>query len=121
MAHRNHQQGLVYIRRDDVALLREVLRLAYDVVAAVGNGRDKRRPLLVFFDLHMVAHRHGIGRTDAFQAETTLDLGLDNPPAVGLDGVPTSRILDYQTLHRRNIPQLCPYGSKAGERWLIPS
>ena len=121
MAHRSHQQSLIHIRRDDVALLREVLRFAYDIVAAVGNGRNEGRSLLVFLDFHMVAHGHRIGRPDAFQAEIPLDLGVNDPPAFGLDGVPTSRILDYQTLHRHNIPQLCPYGRKAGERWLIPS
>ena len=86
---------MVDVGSDDVALLAEVLRLAYDIVAAVVNGCDKRRSLLITHYIHDVAHSYRIGAAYAFQAEIALYLAVYIEAFVCANGVPAACILDY--------------------------
>ena len=91
--HRNDEKRLVYVGCDDVALLAQVLRFAYDVVLAVAYGCDECRVLAVELYLHMVAHSHRIGAADAFQTEVSLYLALHNAAFDGLHRIPAAGIL----------------------------
>ena len=92
---RDDEQGLVDVGGDDVTLLREVGRLADDVVAAVADGGNESRSLGVLDYLHAVADGHGIGAPDAFQPEVSLYLAVHHPPVIRLDGVPASGVSYY--------------------------
>ena len=99
MAHRDEQESLVYVGRDDVALLREVLRLANDVVATVSDGRDEGRALLVAHYLDPVAHSDRVCAAYPFQPEVSLYLALHRSTVIRAHGVPATGILDYQSFH----------------------
>ena len=88
--HRDHQECLVHVGSYDMALLREVDTLANDVVAAI---LDSHNPSFLV-NLHPVAHSHGIGGADAFQAEVTLYLTVKQLVIVRTNGVPTACILN---------------------------
>ena len=90
----DYQNGLVNVSRKDMALLGKVRRLAYDIIASILYLADKGRSLLVGNQLHPVTHSHRIGAADALQAEVTFYLALYQLALVGLDGIPTARILD---------------------------
>ena len=92
------KERLVYVGCDDMALLAEVLRLAYDVVAAVADGSDKRA-LLIEDYLHTVAHSHRIGAAYALEAEVALYLTVHVLALVGADRIPTAGVLYYYSLH----------------------
>ena len=77
-----------------MALLGKVRRLAYDIIASILYLADKGCSLLVGNQLHPVTHSHRIGAADALQAEVTFYLALYQLALVGLDGIPTARILD---------------------------
>ena len=93
------KERLVHVGCDDMALLAEILRLAYDVVAAVTDGRDKRRALLIEDYLHTVAHSHRIGAAYALEAEVALYLTVHVLALVGADRIPTAGVLYYYSLH----------------------
>ena len=91
--HRHHEHGQIDVRRYDMALLREVRRLAYYVVSSVVYGGDEGRAFLVGHDGDAVAHGHGVGAAYALESEVALYLTIDELAAVvSLDGVPAPRI-----------------------------
>ena len=47
MRHRDDEESLIEVGGKNMTLLREVLRLAYDIVTPVVNGRDKSRSFQV--------------------------------------------------------------------------
>ena len=55
----NNEESLVYIGRNDMALLTQVLRLAYDIVASVFDSVDEGGALLVTNNLNAVATATG--------------------------------------------------------------
>ena len=89
------EQALVEVGGDDVRLLREVRRASDDVVLPVVYFGDERRPLRVGADAHPVAHGHGVGAADSFQAEVALDLAFHQAAVVRLDDVPAAGVLYY--------------------------
>ena len=95
IVHRNDEESLVDVGSDDMALLAEVLRLAYDIVAAVVNGGDECRSLLIAHDIHDVAHSHRIGAAYAFQAEVALYLAVYVETFISTYDVPAACILYY--------------------------
>ena len=68
---------LIDIRRNDMALLGEVLRLADDIVTTIFDSRNKSRTLLIGNQLYTIAHRHRIGTADTLQAKVTFYLRID--------------------------------------------
>ena len=82
-----------------MALLRKVLRLAYDVILSIVNGRDKGGSLSINHDINPVAHSHGVGTAYAFQPEIALYLTFYHLPVIGLDGVPRAGVLDDNPVH----------------------
>ena len=90
LGHRNHQQCLVDIGCQDVALLREVDGLTNDVVATI---LDFRNPILVVHR-DAVAYGHRIRRADSLDAEIALYLTIKQLAIVRQDGVPATSILN---------------------------
>ena len=95
IVHRNDEESLVDVGSDDMALLAEVLRLAYDIVAAVVNGGDECRSFLIAHYVYDVAHSHRIGAAYAFQAEVALYLAVYVETFISTYGVPAACILYY--------------------------
>ena len=95
IVNRHDKESLVYVCRNDVALLAQVLRLTDDVVVTVLDGVDKGCALLVTNDLHTVAHSHRIGAAYALEAEVALYLAVHNGAVVGLHRVPAACVLNY--------------------------
>ena len=91
---RDDKQGLIDVGGEDVALFAEVGGSADDVVAPVADGGDEGRSLGIEADLHPVAHGHGIGAANAFQAKVALDLAVHHPAVVGLDAIPAPRVFN---------------------------
>ena len=100
MVHGDHQHALVQVGRDDVRLLREVGGAPDDVVFPVLDFGDEGCPFPVFDDAYTVAHGHGVGAADAFQAEVAFHLALHVAPVVRADDVPAAGILDYEACHK---------------------
>ena len=92
---RDDKESLVDIGSNDVALLAQVLRLAYDIVATVANGSNESRALLIAHNLHTVAHSNGIGAAYAFKAEVALYLAVYILRVVSAHSVPAARVLYY--------------------------
>jgi len=92
VGHSDHQEGLIYIGRNDMALLGEVDALADDVVAAILDRRDKA-PI----KLYPVAHGHRVSRANALQSEISLYLTIKQLAIVCLDGVPTACVFYDKT------------------------
>ena len=93
------EHALVEVGGDDVRLLREVGRAADDVVLAVLYLGDKGRAFPVFNDVDTVAHGHGVGAADAFQAEVPLYLALHVASFVRANQVPAAGVFDYEACH----------------------
>ena len=107
------KKHLVYIGRQDMALLREIRRFADDVVAAVFNLGDEdstRRALLGCRrngpvrrwrkrQTDAVTHSHRIGAADALQPEFSFDLAVDGIAVVGKDGIPRPCVFYDKTFH----------------------
>ena len=95
LVHRDHEKCHVHVGCDDVALLRQVWRFAYDVVPAVVYRRDKGRAFRICHYVNPVAHGHRVGAADAFQSEVSFYLAVYQPSVVCLYCVPTACVLDY--------------------------
>ena len=95
----NNEESLVYIGRNDMALLTQVLRLAYDIVASVFDSADEGGALLVTNNLNAVAHSHGVCAAYALQSEVAFNLAFHNVAVIGLHGVPASSVFYYESLH----------------------
>ena len=67
VCHRNHQEGLVHIRCNDMALLGEVDAFADDIVTAIVDGSDERTATRPSWgtDSDPVAYGHRVGRANA--------------------------------------------------------
>ena len=96
---RHDKHRLIYIGGDDMALLREILRFADDIVTAVGYLGDEGGAFAVGLYGHTVAHGNGIGAADALQAEVALYLTIDGAPLVGEHRVPISCVSYYKSCH----------------------
>ena len=76
--HRDNQKNLIYVSRQDMALLGEIGSLTDHIVLTVfyisneGSGFITRR--LGQGKAHTVTHSHRIGTADTFQSEITLNL-----------------------------------------------
>ena len=75
-------------------LFRKVGCTSDDVVLAVFNLADEGGALIVHDDLHIVAHRNGVGTSDALQTEVAFDFAIHQLPLIGLHHIPASCILD---------------------------
>ena len=88
------QKHQVYVRGQDVALLRKVRGLADNIVPAVQNVRYQPHALLVRgLHLHPVAHSHRVGVANATQAKVALHLARKRRAIVRADDVPASGVL----------------------------
>ena len=77
-----------------MALFAQVLRLANDIVSALINTRDERRPLSIHGNLHPVAHGNRVGAANAFQAEIALDFAFHRAAVIGFHRVPAARVFN---------------------------
>lgn len=77
-----------------MALFAQVLRLANDIVSALINARDERRPLLIHGNLHMVAHGNRVGAANAFKAEIAFDFAFHRAAVIGFHRVPAARVFN---------------------------
>ena len=90
------QESLVDVGSDDVRLLRQVAGAADDVVATRHDGSDERSAIVGRkTDFHAVAHSHGVGGADAFDAEVTLDFAIHFAAAIEADHVVRTGVSDY--------------------------
>ena len=64
--HRYHQECLIDIGGNDMALLGEIRWLTDNIITAFINGSDESRALCVHRNIDMVTHSNGIGAADAF-------------------------------------------------------
>ena len=78
-----------------MTLLREIRRLADDVVAAVLNLCDKSSTFLISNNTNPVAYSHRVCATYTFQAEIALYLAVYQLSVIGLYGVPAAGVLYY--------------------------
>ena len=96
----HHQQCLVDIGGEDVALFGEVGGFADDVVAALVNFCDKGglacgQFVARYRNGDSISHGHRIGRTNAAQAEVTLDAAGHYAPIVCAHFVMAACVADY--------------------------
>ena len=83
-----------------MALFAKVAGLADDVVPAVLQALDKRcLAICSRRDAHPVAHGHGVGAADTFQAKVSLNLTIKKLAVVSSDNVPASCILNDKSVH----------------------
>ncbi len=94
----DHQERLIDIRREDMTLLGEVLRLADDVVTPVFDLDDES-----LGDDHPVADGDGVGGADTLQPEVTFDLTINQLAIVGKNGVPAACIPNDQSFQWATI------------------
>ena len=95
-----HQEGLVDVGGEDVALFGEVGSFADDVVAAwVDGGDESEFALAVVAQRHAISHRHGVGGADAFEAEIAFDAAFDELPFIGAHKITASGVFDDDAVH----------------------
>ena len=92
--HRDDEHRLVDVGGQNVALFAQVLRLTNDIVSALINARDERRPFLIHGNLHMVAHSNRVGAANAFQAKIAFDFAFHQLAIIGFHRVPAARIFN---------------------------
>ena len=97
--HRHHEKGLVDVGCYDVALLRLIGLLAYDMITAILYVGDKRRFLGIAHDDHSVADGHGVCAAYSLETEIALYLTLYRLTLVGLHRVPAACVLNNQSGH----------------------
>lgn len=90
----DHQECLIHVCCDDMALLGEVDAFSDDVIPAVFNLHNK-----TIADLNVVAYGYGVRTPYATQAEVAFYLTINKLAIVRTDGVPASCILDDESLH----------------------
>ena len=93
--HRDDEHRLIDVGGQNMALFAQVLRLANDIVSALINARDERRPLLIHGNLHMVAHSNRVGATNAFQAKIAFDFAFHQLAIIGFHRVPAARVFNH--------------------------
>ena len=98
VADGGHQECLVDVCGDDVALLGEVGCLADDVVSPLLDAGDECGALWVEEYLDVVSHCHGVGAAYAFEPEVPLDLAGYVLPGCCAHDVPASCVLDDESL-----------------------
>ena len=81
--HRNHQNGLIDISRQDMTLFREIDTLTDNVITAILDLGNKSRTLVVRYNLYPIAHGYRVSTTDTFQSKVTLYLTLNQLAIVG--------------------------------------
>ena len=91
---RDHQEGLVDVGGDDVALFGEVLRTTDNIVLSVFNFRNEGAPRQARgpCDGDSVSYRDGVGGADAFEAEGSFDFTINQLAIVRQDGVPAASV-----------------------------
>ena len=90
----NNQHTLVEVGGQYMRLFRQVGCASDDVVLAVFYLTDKSSAFVVHDDLHIVAHRNGVGTPDTLQTEIAFDFAIHQFPVFSLYLIPASCILD---------------------------
>ena len=88
----DHQKRLIDIRRQDMTLFGEVLRLADDVVTAVFDLGDE-----TFGHANPVTHGYRVGGADTLQSEVTFYFTVNQLAIVCQNGVPAACIPNDQS------------------------
>ena len=81
--HRNHQNGLIDISRQNMTLLGEVDTFTNNVITAILDLGNKSRTLVVRYNSYPIAHGYRVSTTDTFQSKVTLYLTLNQLAIVG--------------------------------------
>jgi TRAP-type mannitol/chloroaromatic compound transport system permease small subunit len=69
MVDRDNQCRLVYISRENMALLTEISGATDDIITALFYLANPMCAIVLYFDFHEIAYSYGIGTTDATDAE----------------------------------------------------
>ena len=89
----------VEIGGKDVRLLREVRRLAHNVVLALKDFQDVCRAVVAHVEPDVVANGNGVGAPDALEPEIALYPAIHDSAVCGAYAIDTARTLYYCSLH----------------------